>query len=571
MLSYGKDPTGSLPVPGKVGTIVPDTILDRYPSLNSGSAMKKALFTVLFCLLLSAKASAQAENIRIDAPGGNPEEVTIAINPTNPDNLVAGANLRYVFHSMDGGRTWEQNLLPQGTWGDPCVIFDKDGRAYMANLTYGWDAITVRHSDDGGATWSEGVKLFGPSSDSARPGSFYKSSLQDKEWMIADMTDSPYSGNIYASWTDFSKYGSENPKDSSVIVFARSLDRGITFEPFVRISDMAGDCVDDDNTMEGAVPAVGPDGEVYIAWAGPEGLYFDRSFDGGVTFGEDNIISDMPGGWAFHISGISRATGLPITLADMSSSPHRGTVYVNWVDHRHGDPDVWLMRSTDRGDTWSEPLRINDDEIGNGKEQFFTWATVDPTNGELSIVYYDRSRYSTDSTDVFLARSIDGGRSFTSQLISEAEFYPTPFVFFGDYNCIAAHGRRVRPIWTRLHDGILSIHTALIDGITGMSEPPGLPDPHGMLQIYPNPMTVKNGFAASVSFNLKDRSSVRLTVHDLIGRTVTALMEGDVDKGQHSVKLDAAQFLPGTYICRLMTTSVDGNAEISTKLITMIR
>ena len=77
-----------------------------------------------FCVLA---ATAQPRNIRLDTPGSNPEEVSIAINPLNPDNLIAGANLRYVYASFDGGVTWTQDQLPFGTWGDPCVLFDKTG------------------------------------------------------------------------------------------------------------------------------------------------------------------------------------------------------------------------------------------------------------------------------------------------------------------------------------------------------------------------------------------------------------------------------------------------------------
>ncbi|MBK7266279.1 MAG: hypothetical protein IPI12_08095 [Ignavibacteriales bacterium] len=42
----------------------------------------------------------------------------------------------------------------------------------------------------------------------------------------------------------------------------------------IKISDKSGDCVDEDNTVEGAVPAVGPNGEVYVSWTGPYGLLF---------------------------------------------------------------------------------------------------------------------------------------------------------------------------------------------------------------------------------------------------------------------------------------------------------
>ncbi len=545
---------------------------DRKSGARSGKCSGLLLFCAPAILLSSAmELIAQPANIRISRPGGYPEEVSIAINPKNPDNIIAGANLRHYFWSEDGGATWDQSQLPPGTHGDPCVIFDADGRAYYAHLTQGWDAITVRRSDDGGKTWSAGVKLRGPSSDSARAGSFYESSLQDKEWLCADITGSRFRGNIYASWTDFTRYGSQDPKDSSVIVFARSTDRGVTFEPFVRVSDHAGNAVDGDNTVEGAVPAVGPEGEVYISWAGPNGLYFDKSLDGGVTWGDDLVISDMPGGWDINIRGLSRANGLPITVCDVSSGPYRGNVYVNWVDLRNGDADVFIARSTDRGSTWSLPVRVNDDAPANGKEQFFTWAVVDPVTGELTVVYYDRRRYDGDSTDVYLARSADGGLTFSNECISEAAFFPTAMVFMGDYNCVAAYGGRIRPIWTRLHDGNLSIHTALID-----DEPSGIFAPSEgevvVFNAFPNPITLASSFSATVRIGSLPAGPVEVSLYDLIGRRAVVVYRGRIENGVLEHAIDARHLPAGQYICRLTASSRSGAGVITqNRLLTVLK
>jgi hypothetical protein len=534
----------------------------------------RALTFMLFAFGLVSIGQAQPRNIRMDRPGSNPEEVSIAINPLNPDNIIAGSNLRYYYYSFDGGETWTQEQLPNGTWGDPSVLFDKTGRAYIANLRYGWDAIVVRYSDDGGRTWSAGVKLFGPSSPNAKPGSFYESSLQDKEWIATDMSDGPHGGNIYAAWTDFSKYGSAEPGDSSVIVFARSTNRGESFEPFVRVSDRGGDAIDSDNTVEGAVPAVGPDGEVYLCWAGPEGLYFDRSFDGGVTWGSDRVISDQPGGWDIEISGINRSNGLPVTITDISPSVYSGTVYINWVDQRNGDTDVFILASTDKGETWRGPVRVNDDEVGNGKDQFFTWAAVDPVTGELVVVFYDRRNYSSDSTDVFLARSTDGGRTFTNERISQAAFYPSPMVFFGDYNGISAYNGRIRPIWTQLDQGRLSIHTCLIESGPVHAEP--LPSAlRGMnIDFWPNPLNSANGSGATMYLTLDGPAVVDAAVYNLIGKRVATVYSGELLKGQHTLNWSAADLTPGTYLCRVTARSTQARAAaavVQGRILTILR
>src|SRR5690606_5048684 len=133
-----------------------------------------------------------------------------------------------------------------------------------------------------------------------------------------------------------------------------------------------------------------------------------------------------------------------------SDSPHKGTLYINWADQKNGedDTDIWLIKSTDGGETWSEPKRVNDDEPG--KHQFFTWLTVDQSTGYLYTVFFDRRNHNDHGTDVYMAYSRDGGETFTNVKISENPFYPDADMFFGDYNNIAAVNGEIRPVWPRM-------------------------------------------------------------------------------------------------------------------------
>ena len=211
------------------------------------------------------------------------------------------------------------------------------------------------------------------------------------------------------------------------------------------------------------MPAVGPLGQLYVTWVGKEGLYFTRSNNGGGKWSKPKVISTVPGGWDYPIPGISRCNGLPITTCDISNGPNKGTIYINWSDQRNGAPntDIWLIKSTDGGSTWSQPARVNDDN--SNRHQFLTWMTVDQTNGYLYFVFYDRRNYTDNQTDVYMARSTDGGQTFVNFKISETPFTPSPGVFFGDYNNITAHNNVVRPIWTRMSASQTSIWTALIN------------------------------------------------------------------------------------------------------------
>jgi hypothetical protein len=403
-----------------------------------------------------------------DAQAINPAEVSIAINPANPDNIVAASFQTglpprpragsYNSVSMDGGKTWKTIPVvdPKGlTQGDDVVYFGNDGSVYHAHLSFvgirvakplrAENGILVETSRDGGLTWNESVPAINHL-NSVTP-------FEDKPGIVVDNAPSSlHKGNVYLAWTRFDVYGSSDPECHSQMYFSRSTDSGKTFAMSFRISDTGGDCLDSDNTVEGAVPAVGPKGEVFVVWAGPLGLVFKKSLDGGLTFSKDKVIGQMPGGWDFSVEGLDRANGMPVTGVDLSSGPNKGTLYVNWIDARNGDPDVFVMSSPDGGETWSAPFRVNDDPLNNGKVQFFTWMSVDPIDGSVNIVFYDRRDTEGALTKLTLARSIDGGRTFVNHKIDVPPFACDPKVFFGDYSGISAYNGRVVPIFMHFGD-----------------------------------------------------------------------------------------------------------------------
>ena len=159
---------------------------------------------------------------------------------------------------------------------------------------------------------------------------------------------------------------------------------------------------------------------------------------------------------------MNRTNGFPITACDVSEGKYKGTIYVNWADQSNGeeDTDVWLIKSTDGGKTWSKRLRVNNDQTKT--QQFLTWMSVDPVTGYVYVLFYDRRNYDDAQTDVYLAYSKNGGESFENVKISEMPFTPKDAVFFGDYNNISAYNGVIRPIWTRLDGDKLSVWTALI-------------------------------------------------------------------------------------------------------------
>ncbi|HCC71790.1 MAG TPA: glycosyl hydrolase [Bacteroidales bacterium] len=384
-------------------------------------------------------------------------EITIAVNPINTDHLVIGSNLDWYYYSFTGGSSWtEQNIesTEHGVWGDPVLMFDDMGLVYYCHLSNpegdAWvDRIVVQKSITGGQTWDDGrgIGLNG-------------NKVQDKEWICFDRSDSPYSGNMYISWTEFDDYGSADPLDRSRIRFSYSQDHSETWSEPIVISDTDGDCIDGDNTMEGAVPCVGNNGDIYIAWSGPEGIYFDRSSDGGQTFDQDVILSDMPGGWAIDIPGIYRCNGMPFTVCDNSDSEYSGNIYIMWSDQRNGinNTDIFVIKSGDGGNTWSNRKMVNND--GTTSHQFFPNIVIDPVTGIVYIVYYDRSQTAGNETEVWIARSDDGCDTFKNYKITKSKFIPESDIFFGDYIDIDAYNGVIYPTWMEMNDRKMSVWVA---------------------------------------------------------------------------------------------------------------
>lgn len=447
--------------------------------MSNLTSSKKLLSTLCIALLCSACATSQKkgtgtddfpktfENILIAKSekndGHGPCEPSIAISPKNPQNIAAGAILNRYYWSNDGGRTWKSGALKSkaaGVYGDPVLIGDWKGNFFYSHLSdpegTGWasdkllDRIVIQKSTDGGKTYDDGSWC-----------GLHHPKDQDKPWLCAD----PKTGNLACSWTEFDKYASKDlENDHSRILFSQSTDGGKSWSEALAISQFEGNCLDDDDTTEGAVPAYGPNGEIYVAWSYDEKIWFDRSTDGGKTWLQQDIVAaEQPGGWEIEIAGLNRTNVMPILVCDLSSGPNRGTLYLCWGDQRNGakDTDIFMAKSVDGGLHWSKPTRVNDDK--KGRQQFLPWLAIDQVSGHLYTVFYDRRNYTDEQTDVYVAISQDAGKSFKNLKVSTTPFDPNALVFFGDYNHISAHDGVVRPIWTRMDKGALSVWTAIMD------------------------------------------------------------------------------------------------------------
>ncbi len=510
--------------------------------------IKRLIFFLILIGIYSHETVSQ--NVQINNVE-DPNEPSIMMDPNNPNIMVVGSNLNSYYRSTDYGETWVGNTLTSsyGVWGDPVIDVDNLGNFYffhLSNTSNGeWiDRIVCQKSTDKGNSWSDGTFT-----------GLNGTKDQDKQWSVIDRNNN----NIYLVWTQFDEIWSSDPSDISVILFSKSLDGGNTWSAPLRINKFSGDSKDGGNSVTGAMPAVGPNGEIFVSWYGPNGIMFNRSLDQGSTWlPEEIMISSVPGGHIFDITGIQRALILPVIKCDLSDGANHGAIYVNWNDQRNGvgNTDIWLSKSIDGGDTWSSQKRVNDDN--SSTEQFFPWMDIDQTNGNLHFVFYDRRNYTSHLTDVFLAYSGDGGDSFTNRKISETPFLPNSGIFFGDYNNLTVHDNIVRPVWTRLHIGELSIWTDITPFEPSLSTNDVLISEMQNVKQYPNPVINNISY---VSFKLHESSVIKLEIFDQHGRLIhTIINDEEMGYGKYiiPINLDRLNLQSGIYYHKL---SINGKSK----------
>ncbi|RLD54865.1 MAG: hypothetical protein DRJ05_13925, partial [Bacteroidetes bacterium] len=395
--------------------------------------------------------STQSENSIFVDPN-NPEVVLNSNNSTaNPVNgVLYGANDLFTF---DAGETWEGEVQGAGgsNSGDPTTAIGLNGRWYV-NYIDSPGGMGCSYSDNQGASWT--AVTVAPN-----PGD-----LADKNHMwIDNSSTSPYEGYLYVAWTNF------GGADDAEIAIAYSHDNGESWT----INHNISGAVSATSHNQGVNLSTGPNGEVYAIWSIYDGAWptnekaigFARSLDGGVS-------------WEPAIRAISNTNGIrqaakvkhmrwnsfPVATVDNSNGPDRGSIYITWANigtpgvNTGSDMDVYIVKSTDEGDSWSEAIRINQDEAGLGKKHYFPWISCDPTNGVVSAIFYDDRNVGSADIEVYCANSDDGGQTWEDFKVSDVSTTPAAIPglaqdYFGDYLGITAQGGWVYPVWTDNRSG----------------------------------------------------------------------------------------------------------------------
>jgi hypothetical protein len=391
-------------------------------------------------------------------------EVMVYLDPTDPNHLLGASKFFYqpatydfytgVFESYDAGLTWTQ-FQPAGIeiydlTSDPVTTFDHLGNGYFILLTRGPTGLDMLKKPVGGS-WELPVVVD-------------RTTYTDKQWIMGDQDVqgiSPYAGNLYMSWTSFG-----GPVTG--IVFSRSEDGNQTWTSPIQLA--GGD-------VQGSIPGVAPNGTVYVVYGrgifygGSGTLEIVKSTSGGSSFGPPTVAANIIA-IPFHLPDpfshpIDFRT--PASLPAFAVSPTNGYLYLAWADYRNGDSDIYFSRSIDGGLSWDTPVRLNDDPVGNGLDQFQPQVSVAP-NGRVAIMWFDRRLPCPDlpwipqnhvgvyngCIDTFMTRSFDDGQTWVSNIRASAQTWDWTLNlpidgsgngFIGDYQGIASNNDFDFPFW----------------------------------------------------------------------------------------------------------------------------
>ena len=360
--------------------------------------------------------------------------------------------------------------------GDPALGVSPTGTIYFATLARDPNTDEMRIAVYSSTALSPSVTFGNP----ILLGEIDPDGSADKEFLAVDTTGGAFAGRVYVAWSEFAPFSND-----ARIAIARSTSIApLAFAAPIQVAP-------DDALNQGAMPAVGPNGEVYVVWGrftfGAGGVTSQdyrivKSTNGGTTFGNPDpadpasakvIASAVPTPGDLGSGGNAvRNRGFPRMAVDRTpfGSATRGHVYVVW----HADPDgsgadrasIFFSRSADGGQSWSRPRAINTGPaVGIGadstaRDNWMPTIAVSPTTGQITVSFYDRREDAANANiRVYRAVSTDGGNTWFNEPVSTASFAPStgydPIInssYMGDYNDVVAAASGFHLSWGDLRN-----------------------------------------------------------------------------------------------------------------------
>jgi len=485
--------------------------------------------------------------VNVDAGGQNivgdaANEPSMTIDPLNPQNILIGwrqfdnvnSNFRQAgyAYSTNGGITWTfPGVINPGVFrSDPVLDCDASGNFFYNSLTLngGTYLCKVFKSSNGGALWDLGTDAHGG----------------DKQWMAIDRSGGIGAGNMYSDWNAY--FSSCLPGS-----FTRSTDYGTTF----------GNCTELPGAPYWGTMTVGNNGEVYITgWSDTYGLIVLKSTKAqhsDSTAVWDLSTADLDGSVSYGelINPVGLAGQISISV-DRSTGPARGNVYLLSTVQRFSNSDsadVMFTRSTDGGQSWSTPVRVNDDS-GTGSYQWFGTMSVAP-NGRIDATWLDTRDSPQDSllSALYYSYSLDQGMSWSANQKLSPSFnsrigWPQQ-AKMGDYVSMTSDNAKANLAWTNTLNGEQDVYFSTITpSNTGIAI--AHPDGAGIrVSAYPSPFSDHT----TIDYSLPAGDFVNLSLIDICGREIKTIVSSYQDKGNHQVILTGEGIPMGYYFIRIVS------------------
>lgn len=532
----------------------------------------KIIFVFLLALVLSQDGFTQFSIYRLFPSNINQIEPLIVRHPTNPQMLFASSyTLNFTtlirnegcYLTTNGGVNWfGYDIINDGFAqfhnGDPGPIIYPDGTLILAHFqTFSAQSNRTYSnvSTNMGTNWSSPIQCFATSNEQL------KSAIT-----IDDISSSSYYGRLYSVSCMVT-----NPY---VIIFSKSTDKGASWDASLNQinSSISG------RNSNGPNVTVGEAGQVYVAWASSRntspfnelGIGFAKSTNGGANWSVNESIYNCNGIFTSQLSPWSiRVNSFPNLDVDRSGGARNGWIYIVTAEKNlapaGSDPDVVMHRSSDGGNTWSAGIRVNQDPINNGKVQYFPAIEVDDAGG-ISILYYDaRNTPTSDSVQVYISRSLDGGNTWRDYLVSAEKFYPQPISLGGTGNQgdnigIVSSGSKLYPVWMAKYPGnsVYQIWGANIDlstiGVNQISSE--IPAGYELSQNYPNPFNPQT----RIEYSIPKNSNVLIKLYNVQGKEISTLAEGMHTAGTYEINFNINEIgsvlSSGIYFYKLITSDI---------------
>jgi hypothetical protein len=436
--------------------------------------------SVALSLAVPAAAAVRSipANLNTSATPGNEAEDAIALNPTNPKNIVTMATLPDVVSglfegvSFDGGKTWTRKVIGTGgPLGEICcdqqLAWDPYGNLWMVYLLNTSDNVPIAVSTDGGLTFRKVTEVVPTTPTGSRaPESAAAKRLGETARGTASADQPSISAGPSSVWVSYTSYPSTVVQASGASVSGLGQFGAFSAPESVPTSDGRGNYGD---------TAVGPDGQVMVIYqdqtTGQGGSRIYTALDpdglGAAGFTDPRLLArSRVGGFDYLPVQPHRSVDAEASLAwDRSGGPHSGRVYAIWtqeVNNESDDMDIMFQSSDDGGATWSAVVRLNDDHGTNS--QVNPAIAVDQASGDVAVSWYDARNdlgsgglgdtdgVPNDDVQIWATYSTDGGVTIApnfqvSQGTSNANGAESSFDY-GDYTHAAFQSHRFYPAWS---------------------------------------------------------------------------------------------------------------------------